>query len=151
VIGEPAAAIGNAARIRDQCDREVLLIAAGQRLVEQLPDEVEAGVGPESAQDADGRAFVRVGATVQRGRRVGGDAGGEMGGWQGTGSLEGWRSEGLRVWRREEVMRVNDEMRRRKVDSAREVADNARSEYPAPRKAARSGSLTHLPPDLPTA
>ena len=65
-VRDPRAAVRDAAGVRDERDRQVLLVRVRVGLVEEGADEVEAGVGAEAAEHADG---VAAGPAGRRGGR----------------------------------------------------------------------------------
>ena len=68
-IGDPRAAIGEAAWVRNKRNGQVLLIVSGNGLIEERPNEVEAGVGAKPAKDANGVSLVGKGGLWEERRR----------------------------------------------------------------------------------
>ena len=68
-FGNPRAAIGEAAWVRNKRNGQVLLIVSGNGFIEERPNEVEAGVGAKPAKDANGVSLVGKGGLWEERRR----------------------------------------------------------------------------------
>ena len=68
-IGDPRAAIEETARVRNQRNGQVLLIASGYGLIEERPYKIEAGVGAKPAEDANSVSLVGGGGLWGERRR----------------------------------------------------------------------------------